>query len=111
MLLYYKTFVYATDQEIGLYEINSNEIFNFIIVNYSLDIANIAFSIISACFSPTIKKAYNKEINQPHPNTPNIIQYNIVQNPTQNQQNKEDYEISPQKENRESSPKLQVNNG
>lgn len=59
------------------------------------------------CFFILIQKRYNKDINQNQSNAPNIIQYNNVQNPSINQQNRD--EILPQKHDRRTSPNLQVN--
>ena len=78
--------IFAADtfNEIGLYKLSDNEFINHVAAQMSINIVNMAFSIVCIIFSATLRQANNRDSNQQQSNEPNTIPYNYSDRRTSN---------------------------
>ena len=97
LYLYFIALANGTFNEIGLYQLSDNEFINHVAAQMSINIVNMAFSIVCIIFSATLRQAYNRDSNQQQSNEPNTVQYN-------NDQNQDNHGRTPRRNSRGSSP-------
>lgn len=97
LYLYFIALANGTFNEIGLYKLSDNEFINHVAAQMSINIVNMAFSIVCIILSATLMQANKKDSNQQQSNEPNTVQYN-------NDQNQDNHGRTPRRNSRGSSP-------